>query len=170
MTQPKSLFAGLFTHEDTAISAEKKAERIIKHAIKEAHSILTQTTFFHKSLKDSLKEELKKGLDTSILAFRQELSSQTILITDEFRKTIQNELHLMHDNLQKQAEIELKKVEQELQDYKREKQKTIDSDMAEVLKKELQEVLHVDLPERVKQQLLIKALERAKRNGFFSNS
>ena len=165
----KSLFAGLFTHEDTAAAAEKKSERIIKHAIKEAHSILTQTTFFHKSLKESLKDELKNALDTSITLFRAELDKQTTLITDEFRKTIQHELHLMHDHLQHQAEIELKKIEQELQDYKQEKQKSIDTELAEVLKQELQEVLHVELPEKIKQQLLVKALERAKKNGFFTN-
>jgi len=165
----KSLFSGLFTHEDTAAAAEKKAERIIKHAIKEAHTILTQTTFFHKSLKESLKEELKKGLDTSVEAFRVELASQTTLITDEFRKTIQHELHLMHDNLQHQAEIEMKKIEQELLEYKKEKQKMVDGEIADILKKELRDVLHTELPEKIKQKLLIKALERAKNNGFFSN-
>lgn len=166
----KSLLSGLFSHEETAASAEKKAEHIIKHAIKEAHSILTQATFFHKSLKDSLKDELRIALDTSITLFRAELNTQTTLITDEFRKTIQNELHIMHDNMQSQAEIELKKIEQELETYKQEKQKTIDADIAEVLKKELQEVLHIDLPEKIKQELLVKALDRAKKNGFFNTA
>jgi len=165
----KSLFSGLFSHEDTAASAEKKAERIIKHAIKEAHSILTQTTFFHKSLKESLKKELRIALDTSIALFRTELAHQTELIAGEFRTTIQQELHSMHDHLQIQSEQELKKIQEDLATYKTEKQKKIDADIAEILKREMNEVLHIELPDKVKQELLIKALARAKQNGFFNN-
>jgi F0F1-type ATP synthase membrane subunit b/b' len=164
-----SILDGLFPHDDAA-KAQKKAEKIIKHAIKEAHSILTQATFFHKSLKESLKDELRSALDSSITLFRTELQSQTTIITDEFRKTIQKELHVMHDHLQKQAEVELKKIEDELMLYKQEKQKDIDTKLEEVLKNEMREVLHIELPEKVKRELLIKALERAKKNGFFTNS
>ena len=173
MSKSKSILEELFPHEDEkniSVKAKKKAEQIIKHAIKEAHSIVTQTTFFHKDLKNSLKDELKIALDNSIVLFRDELSKQTTLITNEFCKAIQNELHLMHDNVQKQAAQELNKIEEELVEYKKKKQGTIDNDIAEMLKKELQDVLHTELPENVKQQLIIKALERAKKNGFFNNS
>lgn len=165
----KSLFEGLFPH-DTTEKAQKKAEQIIKHATKEAHSILTQATFFHKSLKESLKDELKKALETSIVLFRTELAAQTALITDEFRKATQQELRTMHEHLRKQTEEELKKVEEEVALYKKQKQEKVDSELTELLKKELYEVLHTELPEKITQQLLIKALQQAKKNGFFTTT
>jgi len=165
----KSLLDGIFPHDDTA-TAQKKSERIIKHAIKEAHSILTQTTFFHKSLKESLKDELRIALDAGITLFRQELAIKTTLITEEFRKTIQHELRDVHDNLQKHAEQEMKQIEEDLIAYKKEKLMAMDSELTELLKNEIRETLKIELPEKIKQELLIKALERAKRNGFFSNT
>ena len=156
--------------EQTAKTAERKADMIVRHAIKEAESSITQAHFFHKSLRDSLKDELKRALDTSMTEFQVELQKQLTQMMDEYKSTLMKEVHAVHTLLHSNMEKELSEMRADIQTYKEQQKKSISEELKSSLEQYIDAQFDVEIPPRMKETIITKALERAQKHGFFSKS
>lgn len=155
----------IFSHQKQRVKEEKvllkahqKSKRIIERAVKRANRILTQTNFFHKSLKEMLKQELKKSVTTAAAVYQKEL-----------KELINQSLEENHAFLHHQVEAMRQMVEKELAAYEEERKRVIDQDIRQQAAEFVQEAFVEELPPSFKEQLVLKALEKAKKNGFFTN-
>ena len=73
----KSFLDELLPHQQNQqkvlLKAHEKAQKIIEKASQKANQILIQSNFFHKSLKDSLRLELKDAIGRSVQKYQKKL-------------------------------------------------------------------------------------------------
>ena len=140
------------------MKAHQKSQKIIERAIKKANQILTQTNFFHKSLKAMLKQELKKSMATAAVVYQK-----------EFKKLISQSLKENQLLLRDQVKAMRHLVEKELEIYKQRRKRAIDKDISQQATLMVKEAFMEELPSSFKEKLVLNALEKAKKDGFFTD-
>ena len=145
------------TADKAMLKAHEKSQKIIERAVKKANQILTQANFFHKSLKESLRQDLKDAISKSVQTYQMEFRKAI----DESIKTNQKILSEYMDSMKKAAE-------QELKNYTQSRKQQIDQDISLKAEEIVKDTIGEELPASFKEKLIFKALEKAKKNGLFS--
>ncbi|MBW7960199.1 hypothetical protein B6D29_00700 [Microgenomates bacterium UTCPR1] len=158
-----SILDELLPHQRKAnkslIKANEKSQKIVEKAIKKANQILTQANFFHKSLKETLRQDLKTAINKSIVVFKE-----------EYRRSIDESIK-MNQKILSDYLIDMKdQIKAELDSYTRERKKTIDRIIEEKAEDVIRRTIGDELPVSFKEKLIVKALEKAKQDGLFKGS
>lgn len=128
-----------------------------------------------KKVSNQLSEELESIVQSALESFNGQIKSEITKISDESlskmrgisdftqeqEKTIGRETQFLVAN-------NFSKVEKELEEYKKTQLAKIDGDISEIVAAAAQEVLGRAISAAEHEELVNKALERAKREKFFS--
>lgn len=152
------------------LKAHEKAQKIIERASKKANQILIQSNFFHKSLKESLRQELKDAIGKSVLTYQKELETGIKKSLVDLQEIIKKQLKDNQEFLQSKTKEQWAMIEKDLTDYKEQKKLETDKIMTVEIRKLVSETFIKAMPESMKEKLIFEALERAKKDGFFNNS
>lgn len=170
----KSFLEELLPHqksqEKVLLKAHEKAQKIIEKASQKANQILIQSNFFHKSLKESLRQELKGAIGKSVETYQKELESGIKKSLVDLQEIIKKQLKDNQEFLQSKTKEQMTLIEKDLNDYKQNKKLEIDKIMETEIRKLVTETFIKAMPESAKEKLIFEALERAKKDGFFKNS
>lgn len=169
----KSFLEGLLPHqinqEKVLLKAHEKGQKIIEKAAKKANQILIQSNFFHKSLKESLRQELKTAVQKSVQAYQKELEIGIKQSLVDLQEIIKKQLKDNQEFLQSKTKEQWALIEKDLNDYKQQEKQEIDKMIMEQVRKLASEIFIKAMPESIKEKLIFEALEKAKKDGFFSN-
>ena len=173
LNMAKSFLEELLPHQvnqqKELLKAHEKAQKIIKRASKKANQILIQSNFFHKSLKESLRQELKDAIGKSVQAYQKELEIGIKKSLVDLQEIIKKQLKDNQEFLQNKTKEQWKRIEKDLTDYKQQKKLEADKMMETEMRKLVSETFIKAMPESMKEKLLFEALESAKKDGFFKN-
>ena len=169
----KSFLEELLPHQvnqqKELLKAHKKAQKIIERASKKANQILIQSNFFHKSLKESLRQELKGAIGKSVQTYQKELETGIKKSLVDLQEIIKKQLKDNQEFLQSKTKEQMTLIEKDLLDYKQQKKLEIDKLMEIEIRKLVTDNFIKSMPESMKEKLIFEALERAKKDGFFTN-
>lgn len=146
------------THEATEIihgakSLTHASEDSINQAVKAiVTEIQKEGSTIAKSFSEEYSHSLKKLTDDSLTEFH---TTMTTLQTD-----LKKQIHDFHDSL-------LPAVEQELTKYKQARMEQIDKAVMNITQKASQDIFNKVIPLSEHQELVIAALEKAKKEGVF---
>lgn len=167
----KSFLEGLLPHqinqEKILLKAHAKGQKIIERAAKKANQILIQSNFFHKSLKESLRQELKTAVQSSVQVYQKELEAGIKKSLADLQEIIKKQLKDNQEFLQNKTKEQWLLIEKDLIDYKQQKKLETDKMMAIEIRKLVSDTFIKAMPESIKEKLIFEALERAK--GLFIN-
>lgn len=141
------------------LKAHEKAQKIIEKATKKANQILIQSNFFHKSLKESLRQELKSAVQNSVKTYQKELE-----------EGIKKSLIELQEIIKSKTNTQWALIEKDLMEYKQQRKLETDKIMREEIKKLISDSFIKAMPESIKEKLIFEALEKAKKNGLFTDS
>lgn len=151
------------------IKAQEKAEKIIERASKKANQILIQSNFFHKSLKESLRQELKSAVQSSVQTYQKELEIAVKKSLSDLEEIIKKQLKENQEFLQDKTREKWVLIEKDLIEYREQSKQEIDKIMMEQIKQLITDSFVKSMPESAKEKLVFEALEKAKKDGFFTN-
>ena len=170
---PKSIFSQLFSHQEkekkVLLSAHKKSQRIIEKAVKEASQIIVQANFFHKGLENVLKAKLEKAVEEASIAYQKELKNLITHSLIEFQKMIKNQFEKDQLLLHNETEVMKRLMEKEIETYKQQKKQAVDRDISQKVTEIVKEAFIEELPASFREKLVFKALDKAKKDGFFTS-
>lgn len=160
---------------DDALAKERK---ILEDAAFSSSQIIAGTKYVTSSSKESLDEAIQKmegnlthELDTSSDEFNKTYSASLQTLANQSLADFQNVIKSMQADLQKQttefSATMLPGLEKELEEYKKLRLQQADRTITHVIQDVSQEVLNKSLSLEDHQQLLIEALEKAKKEGVF---
>lgn len=152
------------------LKAHEKAQKIIEKASKKANQILIQSNFFHKSLKESLRQELKVAIGQSVKTYQKELETGIRQSLADLQEIIKKQLKDNEEFLQNKTKEQITLIEKDLNDYKQQKKLETDKMIEIEIRKLISDAFIKAMPESMKEKLVFEALERAKKDGFFNNS
>lgn len=163
-------------------AAEQQAQAVVATANIKAQQIVTQSQGFNqqtqKVIQDSLQAFLteqtrvyKQTFDTvrsDVLAYAQELNlayrkradQEIVQINEAFTREMQQATKTAQMSLEEAYE----KVEAEVEQYKKHRIATVESQMSELVKRVSREVLHNSLDAAAHEQLIMEALDDARRD------
>lgn len=169
----KSFLEELLPHpksqEKVLLKAQDKAQKIIERASKKANQILIQSNFFHKSLKESLRQELKDAVSKSVKIYQIELETGIKKSLIDLQEIIKKQLKENQEFLQNKTKEEWIMIEKDLIEYKKQRKLETDKIISEEIKKLVAESFIKVMPESMKEKLVFEALDKAKKDGFFTN-
>jgi hypothetical protein len=160
---------------DEALAKERK---ILDDATNEATQIITKTQFLTDESKMSLdqtlakmEEEIEKEAGGTSHEFTKTYSSSLQKLAAESLKEFQTITKTMETDLQKQTkeyrESLLPGLQKEMDEYKKLRLAQADRTITHVIQEVSQEILNKSLSLEDHEQLLIQALEKAKKEGAF---
>lgn len=155
--------------EKSLLRAHEKAQKIIERASKKANQILIQSNFFHKSLKETLRQELKDAIEKSVETYQKELEIGIKKSLIDLQEIIKKQLKENQEFLQNKTQEQWKMIEKDLNDYKQNKKLEISKIMEIEIRKLVTDTFIKAMPESMKEKLVFEALESAKKDGFFTN-
>lgn len=132
--------------------AQLEYEEIIKRASKKADEIILSSVSLDEKIKKSVQESYEKALQKEL----GKLNEKNINILNSVSKDIVS-------MLKQRADEDYSKVKQELEEYKKERLKEIDENIYELLLSVSKETIGKTLSLEDHQELIIKALEDAKK-------
>ena len=151
------------------LKAQEKAQKIIERAAKKANQILIQSNFFHKSLKESLRQELKDAVQKSVQVYQKELQIGIKNSLVDLQEIIKKQLKENQEFLQNKTKEQWALIEKDLKDYKKQRKQEINTIMEDQIKKIISETFIKTMPESIKEKLIFEALDKAKKDGFFTD-
>lgn len=160
---------------DDALSKERK---ILEDATSEAEQIIADTEFVSEGSKqevDQALEDMKSAIrqDVSEMAqgYRARYQDSLVQLTNESLEGFKSVSAELQEGLQKQVtefhKTMLPNLQKELDEYKQSRMKETDETIRKIVQKVSQEFLNKSLSVDDHQKLLVDALEKAKREGFF---
>jgi hypothetical protein len=160
---------------DDALAKERK---ILEDAAFSSSQIIAGTKYVTSSSKESLDEAIQKmeGTLTHELGntsgeFSKSYSTSLQHLATQSLTDFQNVVKTMEADLQKQTKdfgaTMLPSLEKELEEYKKLRLQQADRTITHVIQEVSQEILNKALPLDDHHQLLIEALEKAKKEGVF---
>jgi molecular chaperone DnaK (HSP70) len=174
MSQQKSFLEELLPHQinqqKALLKDHEKAQKIIERATKKANQILIQSNFFHKSLKESLRQELKDAVQSSVQTYQKELESAVKKSLNDLQAIIKQQLKDNQEFLQNKTKDQWSLIEKDLSDYKEERKRETDKMIRDKVGELVSETFVKTMPESMKEKLIFEALEAAKKDGLFNNS
>jgi hypothetical protein len=160
---------------DDALAKERK---ILEDAAFSSSQIIAGTKYVTSSSKESLDEAIQKmegnlthELGNTSGDFSKTYSASLQRLATQSLADFQSVVHNMQSDLQKQttdfSATMLPGLEKELEEYKKIRLQQADRTITHVIQEVSQEILNKALPLDDHQQLLIEALEKAKKEGVF---
>jgi vacuolar-type H+-ATPase subunit H len=160
---------------DEALSQERQ---ILGDATTEADKIITGAQYINHNARQEidaaikvLVQDIQKEAATITNSFTSEYSSSLKQLTSQSLTDFQSVMKQLQLDLQQQIktfhESLLPEVEKELESYKQTRMKAIDSGVVNIVQKASQEIFNRSLSLRDHQELLMQALEKAKKEGVF---
>ncbi|HSX08797.1 MAG TPA: hypothetical protein VLF93_01465 [Candidatus Saccharimonadales bacterium] len=161
---------------DDALAKERK---ILEDAAFSSSQIIAGTKYVTSTSKESLDEAIQKmegtltrELGNTSADFNKNYSTSLQHLANQSLAEFQNVVKTMETDLQKQtrtfSETMIPQLEKELEEYKKLRLQQADRTITNVIQEVSQQILNKALPLEDHQQLLIEALERAKKEGVFS--
>lgn len=192
----KKLITKYAEHESSLVKDSQQAQSIIEDANKIAATILADTEAFKDAMQKRLSEVYEQALagskhnaeaslqrlDGQIQNFAQEIQNKHIEILQSIEKNIeasaqrtseqylqQMEQRVMSLAQKREQHIEeqLDMIQKDLDKYKEEQLQRINSNIYEILARASESVLGQAISLDLHQELIIRALEQAKREGAF---
>jgi F0F1-type ATP synthase membrane subunit b/b' len=137
-----------------------------KIAAEDIHTLKSTTQEFDHNYQQSLtniQTQMQNALNEMIENTRKSYDQKL----DEFMQNIiKNGLSSQSEVNKKTAEL-LIAAEAEIEEYKKTKFAQVDDQVNQLLQKVYRDVLRISMPENVHQDLIIKSLEQAKKEGMF---
>ncbi len=146
---------------------EEQLDKVLQSvAVKEIHTLKTST--------DSYENDYQKQLQT----IQEQMHQQTQEAIENTKKSYEEKLdkftnELLRNGLSTQELVDKKTsellsvAEKEVAEYKKNQLAKIDDEVKKMLEKVYRDVLRISIPENIHQDLIIKSLEEAKRDGLF---
>jgi len=170
----KSFLEGLLPHQvnqqNVLSKAHEKAQKIIERASKKANQILIQSNFFHKSLKESLRQELKSAVQKSVQTYQKELEEGIKKSLVDLEEIIKKQLKDNQEFLQNKTKEQWELIEKDLSNYKEQRKQEMDKIIRDKIGELVSDTFIKAMPESMKEKLIFEALESIKKDGFFNNS
>lgn len=161
---------------DDALAKERK---ILDDAAFSSSQIIAGTKYVTSSSKQSLDEAIQK-MESNLTSelgntsgdFTKTYAASLQHLTNQSLSDFQNIVRSMQTDLQRQTQdfsaTMLPGLEKELEEYKKIRLQQADRTITHVIQEVSQEILNKALPLEDHHQLLIEALEKAKKEGVFS--
>jgi len=160
---------------DEALAKERK---ILEDAASEATQIISQTEFLTDESKNALgqalekmEDQIEKDAGTTSHEFNKTYSTSLQKLAAESLKEFQTITKNMEVDLQNQTknyrDSMLPILQKELEEYKTMRMQQAERTVTHVIQEVAQEILNKSLSLEDHQQLLIEALEKAKKEGAF---
>ena len=160
---------------DEALAKERK---ILEDAASEATQIISKTEFLTDESKNALgqalekmEDQIEKDAGTTSHAFNKTYSTSLQKLAAESLKEFQTITKNMEVDLQNQTknyrDSMLPILQKELEEYKTMRMQQAERTVTHVIQEVAQEILNKSLSLEDHQQLLIEALEKAKKEGAF---
>lgn len=176
--------------------AHEQSLEIIEQANKHANDILTNTKAYESTSDTAIKERLEnlekdqsaifaKASDemktayqnmltqiqeqdiNTIKSMTKDIQSDVLADFQEFRDDLEKETINSQKLVKEKVDEEYLTIEKELQDYKKQKYQKLDEDIYKILYRVSEEVLSQVIPIDKHKQLVIEALETAKKEQVF---
>jgi len=165
--------------------AEFRAQKILEQANQEAKKLVEETENFLRKHQAFLSEELRRSSDAYLKVYNENLSQiqkdtykmiqnipndiKTYIITaiDGFRLSLSHDAAQTQQKIAQKLEESLISAQHEIERYKEERKREIDEKLFEFVKEVVKRVLGKQISIDEHEKLVLKALEEAKRQGFF---
>jgi hypothetical protein len=183
-------------YESVLKKAHNEAEQILDAATQTAQQILTETQTTNERINEDLNHVLQQlaqkslqtvNQETYVLGqnYQQKLSTVEASLENNAQQLIQTtqedilkQLTQYHETfvkkatatetmLDKKTQELLTQVDTEVAAYKKAEYEKLDQQIMGLMQKTYQEVLHRTMPDEIQHELIIEALEQARREGVF---
>lgn len=177
-------------------TANRQAKSILEHTSETAAGLLTNASQTNEHLKEDLDrvlqsvaakdihdlkittEQYKKDYEQQLKNIQEQLNQTTQDVIRNTQKTYNDRLEtftkeLLKSGLATQIVVDKKTselvstVEAEIDEYKKTQLKKVDEQVKILLEKVFRDVLRTSIPQNTHQDLIIKSLEDAKKDGMF---
>lgn len=166
--------------------AEKEAARLLNDAVTiktetrhHLHDNLSSLTKEQKQTLSRIAQELLASHHRLLEDLRQDNINRESNITkhiaidtkrevEAIQSLVIKESHAVDHALQKKATQEMEKIDQELQVYRAERLHSIEEEISNLVKMLTKNMLSKSLSQKDHQQLILEALEKAKKEGVFA--
>lgn len=149
--------------EEYLRNASRKAEQIIEEAREKAKELIQKS----ETIGDSVKDKLIAELDNVSQAQADGLRSVFSSVSKNFEQEAIAEIQKMRGSLESETKARVAEVQKEIEDYKAEELKKAEAEVREMVKKVSLQVLGKVISADEHTDLVIKALERAKKENVF---
>ncbi len=156
------------TSEVVLEHANKKAEAIIREAVDSAQRLLTQTQLLTKELQDKAATGMSTAVETQTKRLDSEMTAAVDKILNDFDTNVQKQLIDSAKLLEEKTGAEFQKVQAELAEYKKEKQAHMDTLIERKVAEIAQKVLGKAIDMKTHESLIMEAIEKAGKDGFFN--
>ncbi|OGC98693.1 hypothetical protein A2W16_01305 [Candidatus Amesbacteria bacterium RBG_16_48_31] len=152
--------------------ARQRAENIISEARNRALSILEEVKLDAGKEEEGVREKLDEVARLQVIDYKNKLHNISNYIerrlneeADNFRIALETETIGTQQAVAKKINDKYARLEQELEEYKKHRWEEIESKLAEIIKQVSQKVLGKSLGVQEHSDLIIQALEEAKRKN-----
>ena len=156
------------THQ-TNEKIEENLDHVLQDvAARDIHSVKEVTSKYEEQYKKHLlavQENMEEASIDAVQSLKTDYKEQVDKFTEDL---LQNKLTIQSEVDKKTSEL-MAKAGLEIEEYKKNKFGKIDRDAEVLLKKVYREVLRTSLPQNIHQDLILKALEDAKKDGILNN-
>lgn len=196
LTQIGKIVNGGNDVQRTLTDATLKARSIVDHATSQAEAMLSDTDAFKMAMQKRVMEAyehafagMKAQTDEKMVAWQKAMdgviastrdNNVKILqnveadikqgvesVTEKFMKEMQDRIMALANKRQTFIEGQLSQIDTDLHNYKKEQLERIENNIYHILSRGAEEVLGQAVNLDLHQELIIKALEQAKREGVF---
>lgn len=168
-------------------SATLRAQKLLENANSEARDVVKNASIYLKSEEGKIAKEIQKAADTNTKIFQeavdqikndslrqlsvlpQDIKLLMVSSVDNFRLGLQEELVKAQAQASQTVMNSFKKAQEEIDNYKKEKEKKIDEGALKLIAQLSKRVLGKDISLEEHEKMVVKALEEAKKQGFFEN-
>lgn len=174
MSTKKTLFAELFQKKEhaegidkTILHAHKKAEKILEEAVLKANNLLAEVDLITKELRAELKAGLMAAVEKNSKSIETESKKIIEEMLIEFKNNLATQVQSVQTQLQQHLQDQLTQMNTEVAQLKEQSMTQFQNQIAEKANSLAQELLGRALSSAEQEKLVIDALEKAKKDGFF---
>lgn len=158
--------------------ALQKAQRVLKDAIEKAKKMLSQTDYFQREIERESRGAFLQTSRRYIELFDDDLKNLASTYKDLFMKLEEHAVEQINQAvedqnlssklyLQKRIDEEYERARKEIDDFKQAQLEKAAASVENLINKAAKEVLQRSLSREDQNELIIKALEKAKAEGIF---
>ncbi|HVF69455.1 MAG TPA: hypothetical protein VNA13_02715 [Xanthomonadales bacterium] len=154
---------GKQTNEHIEAQMDKVLQKI---AADDIHSLKTTSSQFDREYKETLQDIQKQLQDAAYQAVENSKNTYNEKIETFTKELVKNGLSMQTTVDKKTAEL-LAKTESEIEEYKKSKLNKVDEEINTLVQKVYRDVLRTSIPENAHEEMIVKSLEEAKKDGMF---
>lgn len=155
------------SEEEIVLQAHKKAQSIIKEALDSAQQLLHEAQLLTDSLKDQAALGIKSAIETQTKRLDAEMKTGIEKILADFNTNVQKQLSYSSKLLETKTAEEFTKVQSELTEYKKSKELALEALVSKKITEIAHNVLGKTIDIKTHESLIIDAIEKAGKGGFF---